>query len=367
MHVIARLNVGGTSRWIDTLVAGQREQGDEVVVLTGDVGSGEVEDPCAAELPLIRLSGWGRDISAARDARAWAELRSAIRSYRPDVVNTHTSKAGVVGRTAARSLGRTRPAVVHTFHGHLLYGYGTGWRTGAVVRAERSLTAITDGFVAVGETVRHELQDRGIGRGRPFAAIAPAAPEVVLVRRSEARARLGLSDDDVVAAWLGRFVPVKNPMRALEAARLTPDVRWVLAGEGPLLQLCRETAPSNALLPGLLPRELVLGAADLVVLTSDNEGMPYTLLEAAAAGLPVVATDVGSVSEVVAGSRPGLLVPARAETVAKAVRSLAEDVALPGLLGKTSRREGDEGASTLRFRLGHSDVYRQAMVYRQRH
>ena len=126
LHVIARVNLGGTARWLETLTAEQVAAGHEVVVATGRVQSGEIEDPNAAAMPLVRLDRLGRAVSPWDDLAALGELRDLIGDLQPDVVNTHTAKAGLLGRAAALSLGMRRPALVHTVHGHLLKGYFSG-------------------------------------------------------------------------------------------------------------------------------------------------------------------------------------------------------------------------------------------------
>ena len=122
LHVIARVNLGGTARWLETLTAEQTAAGQEVVVATGHVQGDEVEDPGADTMPLVRLDRLGRAVSPFDDLMALRELRDLIGDLQPDVVNTHTAKAGMVGRAAALSMGRRRPALVHTVHGHLLKG-----------------------------------------------------------------------------------------------------------------------------------------------------------------------------------------------------------------------------------------------------
>ena len=120
LHVIARVNLGGTARWLETLTAEQLAAGQEVVVATGHVQGDEVEDPHAETMPLVRLERLGRAVNPFDDVVALREMRDLIGDLQPDVVNTHTAKAGLLGRAAGLSLGRRRPALVHTVHGHLL-------------------------------------------------------------------------------------------------------------------------------------------------------------------------------------------------------------------------------------------------------
>jgi hypothetical protein len=123
VHLIARFNQGGTATWLANLIEGQRACEDKVWLLAGDVQRGEKEDPKFNELDGIRIRGLGRKISLIDDVKAIFLIRKQLRALNPDVINTHTAKAGMVGRVAAWSLGKNRPRIVHTYHGHVLYGY----------------------------------------------------------------------------------------------------------------------------------------------------------------------------------------------------------------------------------------------------
>ena len=315
VHVIARMNVGGPAALLVQLLEGLPDQS----LLTGDVEEGEADHLAlrAPGTPHLRVPGLGRSPRLADDARALAFLVGELRRRRPDVVHTHTAKAGVLGRVAARSA-RT-PHVVHTFHGHLLHGYFSPAVTRAVVSTERALARTTDRLVAVGAQVRDDLLQVGVGRAAQYVVIPPGVTVNCPPSRAEARALLNLPLDRPVVATVGRLIRIKRPDRLLEVARRLPDVTFLVAGEGPLLDVTRSAAPPNVRFLGWRQDvEVVHAAADVALSTSDNEGMPVSLVEAALCGTPAVTTDVGSAREVVVGR----VVGPDAEALAAAVREV---------------------------------------------
>lgn len=297
VHVIARMNVGGPASIIVRLLEGLPDQ----ALLTGDVEPDEADylrlrSPGTA---FTRVPGLGRRVAVSSDARALQFLVAELLRRRPDIVHTHTAKAGVLGRAAA--IAARVPHRVHTFHGHLLRGYFAPRVTRAVVLAERTLARSTDRLVAVGEQVRDDLLSAGIGRADQFAVIPPGVAVRHVPSRADARAALGLANGPVVA-MVGRLTAVKRPDRLLDVATRLPHVTFLVAGDGPALDGARAAAPRNVRFLGWRSDvEVVHAAADVALLTSDNEGMPVSLIEAALCGTPAVSTDVGSAREVVTG------------------------------------------------------------------
>ena len=290
LHVITRINQGGTARWLDVLVDEQQRAGHEVLILSGDVQDAEEEDDLAASLPVIKVPSLGRAISPIRDVHAAETLALHYRRLKPDLVNTHTSKAGALGRLANLTLGPRRPTLVHTVHGHLLHGFAGPVGTAAIRETERALGRMSDGIICVGPTTYEGVTQAGIGRGIPVADILPGARRLHLMPKREARRSLGLSDDAFVVTWMGRLTRQKNPLLALETAALTPEATWLIAGDGDLRAEVEAAAPPNARVLGWADPGVVLAAADAYAHTAHWEGFPYSVIEALQAGLPVVST-----------------------------------------------------------------------------
>jgi glycosyltransferase involved in cell wall biosynthesis len=290
-----------------------------------------------------------RAIDPRADARAFRTVDRFVSAWRPDVVHTHMAKAGAVVRAAA--FRRHVPVVVHTFHGHVLEGYFHPLVSRGFVQAERVLARRTDAILAVAPEIRDQLLDLGIGRPAQWHVV-PVGVELDellgdLPDPRVARERLGLPAEGSLVGIVGRLVSIKAVEVFLDAmARVCAghdDVHLVVAGDGELRdELEREAA---RLLPG---RVTFLGwvsdlptlyaALDLVVLTSRNEGTPFSLIEAGASATPVVATQVGGVADVVVDGVTGDLVASGdAPAVAAAVTRLLDEPARGAAYGQAAR------------------------------
>ena len=367
LHVIARVNLGGTARWLETLTAEQTAAGQEVLVATGRVQGDEVEDPGATTMPLVRLGRLGRAVSPLDDLSALRELRDLIGDIRPDVVNTHTAKAGLVGRAAAISLGSQRPALVHTVHGHLLRGYFSGLAVRGISLSERLMAAASDLVLAAGQKVRDDLVAARIVPAEKVVVVRPGVSDFPHQDPLAARAELGIPDmgaDRPLAGWLARVVRVKRPDRLAAVAKVTPGVDFVAGGDGKLRAGLDEHASRNLRTLGWADPATFWSACDLAVLTSDNEAMPYSLVEAALAGLPTVTTNAGSASEVVVDGVTGLVVPLSPMAVARGVQQLVADPAAMAAMGAAARERALVEFSPERMLVEHTAAYERAIESR---
>jgi glycosyltransferase involved in cell wall biosynthesis len=322
LHVIARLNVGGTARYITQLANELPKHGIETFVATGFVQGGEVEDESAQSIDLIRIKSMGRSIRPIKDHFARMQLEKKIKEVKPDIIHTHTFKAGYVVRMKKQPV-----PVIHTFHGHLLDDPEfTGFKSRVIVEVERMLAKKSIKLVTVGRRVADELLEKRIGNKDQYINIPPGVVALNVTPKAEALKNLNLPDDGrPIVGWIARVTGVKNPMLALEVADAMPDTHFVLAGGGDLLEKVRVAAPSNVSVVGWAKAEDVFGASEIILSTSENEGMPVALIEAQLAGKPVVATDVGSVSEVVLNHETGIVTNKNAGSIALALESLLLD------------------------------------------
>ena len=368
LHVIARVNLGGTARWLETLTAEETAAGDEVTVATGRVQGDEVEDPEAAAMPLVRLSRLGRALSPTDDVMAMRELRDLIGDLQPDVVNTHTAKAGLVGRAAALSLGSRRPALVHTVHGHLLRGYFSGLAVRGISLSERLMAAASDLVLAAGQKVRDDLVAARIVSPDKVIVVRPGVRDFPRTPVELARTEMGVGDlggDRPVAGWLARVVRIKRPDRLAAVAKVTPGVDFIAGGDGKLRVGLDEHASVNLRTLGWVDPATFWSACDLAVLTSDNEAMPYSLVEAALAGLPTVTTNAGSASEVVVDGVTGLVVPLSPMAVARGVQQLVADPATMAAMGAAARERALVEFSPQRMLAEHQAAYERAVDSRR--
>ena len=322
LHVIARLNVGGTARYITQLANELPKHGIETFVATGFVQGAEVEDESAQSIDLIRIKSMGRSIRPIKDHFARMQLDTIIAQVKPDIIHTHTFKAGYVVRMKKQPV-----PVIHTFHGHLLDDPEfSGFKSRVIVEVERMLAKKSVKLVTVGRRVADELLEQRIGKKDQYVNIPPGVVALNVTPKAEALKNLNLSDDGkLIVGWIARVTGVKNPMLALEVADAMPDTHFVLAGGGDLLEKVKAAAPSNVSVVGWAKAEDVFGASEIILSTSENEGMPVALIEAQLAGKPVVATDVGSVSEVVLNHETGIVTNKNAGSITLALETLLLD------------------------------------------
>jgi glycosyltransferase involved in cell wall biosynthesis len=274
-----------------------------------------------------------------------------LRAGRYDVVHTHTSKAGALGRIAAALI--RRGPVVHQPHGHLFYGYYGRLGSALVVLAERILARWSRAQIALTWRGAEEHLGRGIGHPGEFRVIRSGidlAPyRSARSRRDASRARLGFATGDLVVGSLCRLEPIKGVQELLQgflrAAASNPRLRLLVGGDGPLKEeLLRRTLVSGrrdrVTITGVwVSPEDVLPALDIFVMASRNEGMGRALVEAMACGLPVIACAVGGITEVLEEGRAGILIPpGDPEAIAAAIERLADGPELAGDLGRRARR-----------------------------
>jgi glycosyltransferase involved in cell wall biosynthesis len=347
VRIIARMNVGGPALNAINLSAGLANEFPTLLV-TGSVGPGEkdvIQEAVRSGIPIHVIPELGPSMRAGSDAIALARILRVLWAVRPEIVHTHTAKAGALGRIAA-SVARV-PAVVHTFHGHVFSGYFSPVVTAAAVRIERMLGRCSDAIVTVSPTVARQIVEDHAVVGRDRMHVIPLGfdfsrfPWEDRARlRQEFRSEL-LAGDRPVVTSVGRLEPIKNHELLMRAAASLAangsNALFVFVGGGtllrPLNQLAEELGISEAVrfLGWRSDIERVYAGSDVVALTSNNEGTPVCLIEALSMGVPVVATRVGGVTDVLEDGRLGRMVsPADLDGLAAALLdTLKEPDCLP--------------------------------------
>jgi glycosyltransferase involved in cell wall biosynthesis len=324
------------------LAAGLTPQGYETRLVVGRESGREgnlLDLALARGVNVVALDGLERDIRPLGDLRALAGLWRLLRDFRPHVVHTHTAKAGVLGRLAA--VAARVPVVVHTYHGHVLRGYFGRAKSAAFRLVERALGVLTSALVTVSESVKQDLVALGIAPAERIRVVPlglELQPLASRLPRGTLRGEAGFAADAPLVGMVGRLVPIKDVPTFLRAARVLvdrrPAIRFSLVGDGDE----RASLESAARALGLADvvrfhgwrRDLpaVYGDLDVVVNCSRNEGTPVALIEALAAGRPVVATAVGGTPDLLQQGSFGTLVPAGdAEALARAIEAALDDAA----------------------------------------
>jgi glycosyltransferase involved in cell wall biosynthesis len=356
LRLIARLNVGGPARQAILLSRELPADRCRTTLVTGRVAEGEADMLSAARaagLAPVVLEDLGRRLSPLSDLRAFLAVFRAILRVRPHVLHTHTAKAGALGRLAGVLL--RVPARVHTFHGHVLSGYFGRLGSAAARAGEIILARLATRIVAVSPEVREDLVRRFRIAAATKVRVVPLGFDLAPfsgagVRRGPLRRELGIPPEAPLVAIVGRITAIKDPFLAVETARRVlagnPEARFVFVGGGEMLPGLRARVVEAGLADRVLfagwreEMTAVFADADLALLTSRNEGTPVALIEAAAAGVPAVATRVGGVPFVVEDGRTGLLAPpGDAEALARAVLALLDDPVRRRALGTAAREK----------------------------
>jgi glycosyltransferase involved in cell wall biosynthesis len=353
VHVITKLDVGGAQETALNILTGlDRETFAPCLVCgleTGSTGSLHHEARRRG-VEVHVVPSLVRRLSPLRDLAAGYQLWRFMKRVGPDVVHTHSSKAGVLGRAAAHLAGTA--VVVHSVHGWSFRPYQPAWVQRLAVLAERLMATTCDLLVVVAEADRREGLKRGVGtpeqyrvirNGVAINRIAAAGASAATVRR-----QLGVPAGSPLVGSVMRLAPPKDPGTFLRAVALVasnrPDTRFAVIGDGPgrhdAEALAVELGVSDQVIFAGVRRDVaeVLGALDLFVLSSTSEGLPRVVVEAMAAGVPVVASDVGGVSEVVDDGVTGRLVPpADPDALAAAMLDVLDHPRTSGQLARSAR------------------------------
>ncbi len=373
LRIIARLNVGGPARHVTWLTEALNDGEFESRLIAGTVPPGEEDMGYLADEAGIRplfIKEMSRELSLKDAVSLWKIYRE-VRRFRPDIIHTHTAKAGTVGRAAGilyrwltpgALIGRPRNVrLVHTFHGHVFHSYYGEGKTRVFLAIERFLARFTDRIVVISEKQREEIsRDFAVGRPEQFHVIplgidlAPLSASQEL--RDKFRREVAAADDEILIGFVGRLTEIKNIPLLLRAfasvAGKMSRARLIIAGDGHLRTVLESLTEEL----GITDRVTFLGnrgdiatvyaGVDIVALSSLNEGTPLSLIEAMAAGKPIISTYVGGVRDLlgteadplaagVTRYERGLGVPSGDDAaLAEGLRLLAADPALRAQLAE---------------------------------
>jgi glycosyltransferase involved in cell wall biosynthesis len=397
VRIIARLNVGGPAKHVVWLTSGLEEAGYRSLLVAGSVPEGEEDMSYFADdagVKPLYIPEMSREISLKDAVTTWKLFRLLLRE-RPDIVHTHTAKAGTVGRVAGFFYRWLTPGVligrprrckfVHTYHGHVFHSYYGRWRTSMFLTIERLLARLaTDRILVVSEQQKQEI-------GKQFRVGRPEQIKVVplgldlrvfadyAARRDKFRHELGVANETTLVGIVGRLTEIKNHELFLQSvARVNLDkVRFVIIGDGSLRESLERQARSLGLEAAVIfaggrkDPEYFYPALDICALTSRNEGTPLTLIEAMANARPVISTSVGGVvdllGDVVEDGRykiceRGISVPpGDADAFAAGLRRLITDRALQSELGRRGFEFVDRNYRKERLLEDIKDLYGQLL------
>ncbi|MEW5768652.1 MAG: GT4 family glycosyltransferase PelF [bacterium] len=382
LRIIARLNIGGPAIHTTILTKRLNPERFQSLLVTGREGEheGNMLDLLGeTDLKPIVIEELGREISLWDDLKAFFKLYCLIRREKPDLVHTHTAKAGTLGRAAAYLAGV--PLIIHTFHGHVLHSYFGPLKTKIFLWMERFLAKITHKIITVSQKQREEILAYGIGDPNKVISI-PLGLELdrfinLEPLKGSLRKELNLSGQEVLIGIVARLVPIKDHSCFLSAARIVarrhPEAKFLVVGDGEL----REQLEKQTKKLGLEDRVIFLGFRgdlervyadlDMVVLSSLNEGLPVAVIEAMASGLPVVATRVGGVIDLVEDEATGRLVPPNdPQALAEGILELLASPTEASKMGRLGRKKVYPSLSAGRLVKDIENLYEELIRNRRR-
>ena len=368
-YIVTRMNTGGVAVLISELVSGLDPNKYEAQLITGTCSPDEEDYIHARRITLgeVRIPSMSRSIRPLMDLKSFITLTGTLRRFNPDIVHTHTSKAGLMGRIASR-IAVPHAKVVHTFHGHLLQGYFSKVATRVLVLTERNLARISDVLVSMGNEVKKNLLEVKIGKDDQYVVAFPGVKlsqpnldnQQVLKFRDAHTAQ-------VILTFVGRLSPIKRCDRILEIARsgaiAKQPIHFLVIGDGELrAELERESFGLPITFIGWQSRiEDWLAASNAAILLSDNEAVPLAMIEAGYASLPVIATNVGSMSDVVIDEVNGYLVETSIDDIVEKVLLIAKDASQRELMGSKGRELAIAHFSVAAMISKHEEIYSQLM------
>lgn len=379
-RVLTRPGVGGAAKHVALLQRGLAEE-FEARLYCGPPAAREGDYFALHGLAMHPrwIGGLRRDAAPARDLRALGDLVRHFRAFRPQICDTHLSKAGVLGRLAARLA--NVPIRIHTFHVNIFEGYD--WRPferPLYLGLERFAARGSDRLICLSDELGAQLRALGIGEAWQYRAItlgvdlAPlrATPTQIALARAQIRAELNVAPDAPIVGIIARLAPVKSIKTALECAALLgatrPDVHFVFVGEGPsrprLEALASELNISRRVHFLGLRRDIARlnWSFDCVLLTSLQEGTPISIIESLAAARPVVATDVGGVSHLIQHQTTGLLIPPRDARAARdAIIRVLDEPQIAARWGECGRQMVQRDWSLEAMLQQHRALYREVL------
>ena len=338
--IITRLDKGGSAYLFKEIAENLDKERFELRIVSGltrDPGL-EIKE-WMDKRSILYLPSLRREINPFLDLYSLFRLYRLIRAERPEIVHTHTSKAGVLGRIAA-FLNRV-PGIIHMPHGHVFYGYFGKTKTSLFIWIERLMARFTDKIITLTDFEKRDYISLGIGKEEKFITIHGGIDPGRFSKRIDKgvlKGELGLSPEETVIGWIGRLERVKGCEYFIRGSKGVKErmkhkrLRFLVVGDGSLRtyleRLARELGLSEDMIFMGERTDIpeIMGALDLFVLSSLNEGLGRVILEAMASRVPVIATEVGGVPEIVIDGVTGILVPpASPEKLAEAICMVLSD------------------------------------------
>jgi glycosyltransferase involved in cell wall biosynthesis len=319
LRVVSRLNIGGPTLNVKYLTEGLDSETYETRLISGTISSNEGDMSYITRFDRdvkIEVPELQREINIIKDTIALMKILKIVINYRPDIIHSHTSKAGTIARCAAmlfNLFSKEKTIIVHTYHGHVLEGYFSALKSKLFVIIEKLLARTTDAIIAISQTQKWELTEKyRLASARKIHTINlgfDLSRFLDIRHKGALRSALGVEDRTLIIGIVGRLAPIKNHRLFLDSARLFIErcphktVRFAIIGDGELKSCLKAHAQSIGIRKNVVfygwekEIEKIYADLDILVLTSNNEGTPVSIIESMAASVPVVTTCVGGIKD----------------------------------------------------------------------
>ena len=364
--MMARFNLGGPAQQISSLMSHLDPEVFEQKLIVGLCAQDEVDysEIRQLEFPIEKNKYLGRKISLFSDLFALLLIIKSYYKYKPDIVHSHTTKAGVICRVARLFYFR-KLFLVHTYHGHLLYGYFNDFQTKLVVLLERTLGLFSSKLVTVGYRVKQELVEKSVAPWDKFVVIPPG---ICFLDQNKGTNPNVNDSPPLSIGFVGRVTGIKRPDRFLKIVEtvrsLKLKIHFVVAGDGKLLNEMKEYAIRRNLdldfLGWVSDIEPLFDKLDILVLTSDNEGTPISIVQGAAHSCIALSTDVGSVEDVLLDGETGFICRTD-EEFAQKIEYLYENRTILNAMKQKAKSIALEKFSGSRLAQDHAKLYTEIM------
>lgn len=332
LQIVNRMNLGGITMQI-CIVTSALSKKNTVRVLAGLKDESEASSNFMAEsmgITVESIDSMHKEINPKSDFKAYQEIRKIIKEFKPDIVHTHAAKAGLLGRLAASK--EKVPVILHTFHGHVFHSYFGKVKTKVFIELERMLARKSTKIIAISNKQKQELSEQFKIAEKDKFEVIPLGFDLEkfsinkVENRKTFREKYSINDDEIAIGIIGRLVPIKNHSLFLEAfaiakSKTTKKIKAVIIGDGELKEMIEDLAKSLNLTfdtkngvnvdivftSWILEIDKAIHGLDIIALTSLNEGTPVSLIEAQAAGIPILSTDVGGIRDIVEENKTCLL------------------------------------------------------------
>ncbi|MEY4384296.1 MAG: hypothetical protein RI995_1838 [Bacteroidota bacterium] len=306
--IVSRMNLGGIAKIIAQVI-NETNSEFEHILITGKCAENEIDylKSNIVNCQIIYVETLGRKIGITSDIRALLTITKLLKKINPKIIHTHASKAGVLGRVSGKLSG-LGPRIIHTYHGHVIQGYFNLFANLIILNIERFLAKSTDYLIAVSNSVKEELLSKNVGIESQWKVIFPGIDAATSFKKF-------INKDKLNLLWIGRFEPIKNPMLAIKAYELLDSTnrdwfRLTMVGDGKLIESCKDYARQKNLnidFTGWIEAPFNFDA-DLLLMTSKNEGFGLVILEAAAQGIPAIVTNISGVKDFIENNVTGWIV-----------------------------------------------------------